>query len=105
MRGFAYQAVGPHFPDNTPEGGLSLFESSAELRHRLTEKWGLVGFVDAGSIGLRQNPDLTHLSVGAGLGARYNLGFGPVRVDVATPLTNRHGASPIQIYVSIGQSF
>jgi translocation and assembly module TamA len=105
VRGFGYQAVGPHFPDNTPEGGLSLFESSAEVRRRLTEKWGLVGFIDAGSIGLRQNPDLTHLSVGAGLGARYNLGFGPVRVDVATPLTNRRGASPIQIYVSIGQSF
>jgi translocation and assembly module TamA len=105
VRGFGYQAVGPHFPDNTPEGGLSLFESSAEVRHQLTEKWGLVGFVDAGSVGLHQNPDLTHLSVGAGVGARYNLGFGPVRVDVATPITNRRGASPIQIYVSIGQSF
>jgi translocation and assembly module TamA len=105
VRGFGYQAVGPHFPDNTPEGGLSLFEGSVELRRRLTNKWGLVGFVDAGSVGLRQNPDLTHLSVGTGLGVRYNLGFGPIRVDVGTPLTNRRGASPVQVYVSIGQSF
>ena len=105
VRGFGYQAVGPHFPDGTPEGGLSLFESSAEVRRSLGEKWGLVGFVDAGSVATHQNPDFTHLSIGAGLGARYNLGFGPIRVDVATPVTNRRGASPIQIYVSIGQSF
>jgi translocation and assembly module TamA len=105
VRGFGYQAVGPHFPDNTPEGGLSLFEGSVELRHRLTNKWGLVGFVDAGSVGLRPNPDLTHLSVGTGIGVRYNLGFGPIRVDLGTPLTNRRGASPVQVYVSIGQSF
>jgi translocation and assembly module TamA len=105
VRGFGYQDVGPHFADNTPEGGLSLFESSLELRRRLTEKWGVVGFVDAGSVGLRPNPDLTHLAVGAGLGVRYNLGFGPIRVDLATPVANRHGAAPLQIYVSIGQSF
>jgi translocation and assembly module TamA len=105
VRGFGYQDVGPHFPDNTPQGGQSLFESSLELRHRLTEKWGVVGFVDAGSVGLRPNPDLTHLAVGAGLGVRYNLGFGPIRVDLATPVANRRGAAPLQIYVSIGQSF
>ncbi len=105
VRGFGYQAVGPHFTDNTPQGGLSLFESSLEVRRRLTETWGLVGFVDAGAVGVRQNPDLTHLSVGAGLGVRYNLSFGPIRVDLATPVSNRRGASPLQIYVSIGQSF
>jgi translocation and assembly module TamA len=105
VRGFSYQAVGPHFPDNTPEGGLSLIESSAEVRHKLTEKWGLVGFIDAGSVGVRPNPDLTHLSVGAGVGVRYDLGFGPIRVDVAGPVTNRRDAAPVQIYVSIGQSF
>jgi translocation and assembly module TamA len=105
VRGFGYQDVGPRFPDNTPEGGLSVFEGSVELRHRLTERWGLAGFVDAGSVGLRPNPDLTHLSVGAGVGVRYDLGFGPIRLDLATPIANRRGASPLQIYVSIGQSF
>jgi translocation and assembly module TamA len=105
VRGFGYQDVGPRFPDNTPQGGLSLFEGSLELRRRLTDRWGVVAFTDAGSVGVRPNPDLTHLSVGAGLGVRYNLGFGPIRVDVATPIANRNGAAPLQIYVSIGQSF
>jgi translocation and assembly module TamA len=105
VRGFAYQAVGPQLADNTPEGGLGLIEASAELRQTITGRWGVVGFVDAGSVSVTRKPDFSNLSVGAGLGLRYNLPFGPIRVDVATPVTNAQGSSPVQIYVSIGQSF
>jgi translocation and assembly module TamA len=105
VRGFGYQEVGPRLADNTPEGGLSLAEASLELRRRLKGPWGVVAFVDAGTIGGAQFPSFRELSVGAGLGVRYNLGFGPIRVDVATPVTGRHGQAPFQLYVSIGQSF
>lgn len=105
VRGFGYQEVGPRLADNTPEGGLSLAEASAELRHRLSNEWGLVAFVDAGTVGTNTLPNFRDSSVGAGIGVRYNLGFGPIRVDLATPLTTRHGEPPLQIYVSIGQSF
>jgi translocation and assembly module TamA len=105
VRGFGFQEVGPRLADNTPQGGLSLAEASVELRHQLTDKWGLVAFVDAGSVGEQQLPNFNELSVGAGLGVRYNLGFGPIRVDVATPVTSRRGQAPFQLYVSIGQSF
>jgi translocation and assembly module TamA len=105
VRGFGFQDVGPRLPDNTPEGGLSLFEASGEIRHRITDRWGVVAFVDAGDVGVTKTPDFKNLAVGAGLGVRYNLGFGPIRVDVATPISNRRGGSPIQLYVSIGQSF
>ena len=44
-------------------------------------------------------------SAGAGLGVRYNLGFAPIRVDVAVPVSGRRGGAPFQVYVSIGQSF
>jgi translocation and assembly module TamA len=105
VRGFGYQEVGPRLADNTPEGGLSLLEASLELRHELTAKWGLAAFVDAGAVGMTAAPDFQDLSVGAGFGVRYNLGFAPIRVDVATPVTHRRGAAPFQIYVSIGQAF
>ncbi|MFL5295350.1 MAG: autotransporter assembly complex protein TamA [Phenylobacterium sp.] len=105
VRGFGYQEVGPRLADNTPEGGLSLVEASVELRHELTKEWGVAAFVDAGTIGTSQTPVFHDLSVGAGIGVRYNLGFGPLRVDVAVPLNARHGDAPFQIYVSIGQSF
>ena len=102
---FTIPEVGPRLADNTPEGGLSLAEASLELRRRLKGPWGVVAFVDAGTIGGAQFPSFRELSVGAGLGVRYNLGFGPIRVDVATPVTGRHGQAPFQLYVSIGQSF
>jgi translocation and assembly module TamA len=106
VRGFSYQAVGPRLSDgDTPEGGLSLIEASTEIRQQLFGRWGVVAFVDAGSISVTRSPDFSNLSVGAGLGLRYNLPFGPIRVDVATPVTNAQGSSPVQIYVSIGQSF
>ncbi len=105
VRGFGFQEVGPRLADNTPQGGLSLLEGSVELRHWLNDRWGIVGFVDAGAVGGAQFPNFRELSIGAGLGLRYNLGFGPIRIDVATPLTSRRGQAPFQAYVSIGQSF
>jgi translocation and assembly module TamA len=105
VRGFAYQAVGPRLSNNTPEGGLSLAEASVEVRQRISQQWGVAAFVDAGSVGLNQTPDFSHASIGAGIGIRYNLGFGPLRFDLATPLNPRRGDSRIQAYISIGQSF
>jgi len=105
VRGYGYQAVGPRLSDNTPEGGLSLFESSIEVRRRLTRQWGIVAFVDAGSVGTGTAPQFRDFSTGVGIGVRYNLGFGPLRLDIATPLNPRQGDGPVQVYVSIGQSF
>ncbi|HEY7901396.1 MAG TPA: autotransporter assembly complex family protein, partial [Caulobacteraceae bacterium] len=105
VRGYAYQGVGPRLADNTPEGGLSLAEASVELRHNLSAQWGVAAFVDVGTVSLSQIPDFKAVSYGAGVGVRYNLGFGPIRLDVATPLNPRRGDAPVQVYVSIGQSF
>lgn len=107
VRGFGYQAVGPRLDDidDTPLGGLSLMEASAEVRHAVVGPWGFAAFVDAGAIGTNRFPTVRDLSIGAGVGLRYNLGFGPIRIDVATPVNNRKGRAPFQLYVSIGQSF
>ena len=105
VRGYAYQAVGPRFPDNTPVGGLSLVEASVELRQQIHGPIGAVVFVDAGSVGTQQYPDFHSLSVGAGVGVRYNLGFAPLSVDLGFPLNPRQGDGPVQVYVSIGQAF
>ncbi|WP_374471641.1 autotransporter assembly complex family protein [Phenylobacterium sp.] len=105
VRGFGYQAVGPRLPDNTPRGGLSLVEASIEARQQITDRWGVVAFLDAGSVGARQVPGLDDVGIGAGLGARYDLGFGPIRADIAFPLTRKRGGESFQVYLSIGQSF
>jgi len=105
VRGYSYQAIGPRLSDNTPQGGLSLFEGAIELRHRFTQQWGGVVFIDAGAVGTEPTPNTRDFSVGAGFGVRYDLGFGPIRADIAFPLEKREGDAAFQIYLSIGQSF
>ncbi len=107
VRGYAYQSVGPHYPDNTPVGGLSLVEGSVELRRRLTSAIGGVLFVDTGTVSEQVQPDFRHTLTSVGVGLRYNLGFAPIRADLAFPLQQANGASQqaFQVYLSIGQSF
>lgn len=105
VRGYAYQAIGPRLSDNTPQGGISLIESSLEVRQKITDRWSGVAFVDAGAIGTQQTPNRGDLRAGAGFGIRYDLGFGPIRADIAAPLGRRKGDPRFQIYLSIGQSF
>lgn len=108
VRGYEYQSIGPAYSDTSPIGGLSLFETSFEVRRRIgTTPFGVVGFVDAGAVGRTLKPDFGDLSPSVGIGARYALPFAPIRVDVATPLREPAGRSlaPIQVYISVGQSF
>ncbi len=106
IRGYAYQSVGP-LVDDQPEGGRSLFESSAELRWRMTRNVGLVTFVDGGSAFASAAPDFDEtLRWGTGFGVRYYTPIGPLRVDVGFPLDRRPELDKShQIYVSLGQAF
>ncbi|MEY4249823.1 MAG: hypothetical protein RJA87_1456 [Pseudomonadota bacterium] len=105
VRGYSYQGVGPRLPDNTPKGGTTVWDGSLEVRQRLKGLWSVVAFADAGSTSDGIAPDFRSVSAGAGLGVRYDLGFGPVRFDLAVPLSSRAGDPAYQIYLSIGQSF
>ncbi len=105
VRGYQYQGVNPRLPDNTPRGGLSLFETSLEVRRSIGESFGAVAFIDAGAVGFQETPNLSNMRYAVGVGARYNLPFGPVRADIAVPLSPRDGDPAFQVYISIGQAF
>ncbi|WAC60912.1 autotransporter assembly complex protein TamA [Brevundimonas sp. SL130] len=105
VRGYSYQGVNPELPDETPRGGLSLFETSLEVRHDIGQSFQAVAFLDAGAVGFQETPNLTNMRYGAGVGVRYKLPFGPIRADIAMPLDQRDGDSAFQIYISIGQAF
>jgi translocation and assembly module TamA len=107
VRGYEYQNVGPHYPDNTPEGGLSLIDATVELRRHIAGPFGGVLFLDSGTVGSQATPSFSHIASSVGVGLRYNLGFAPVRIDLATPLNRLSAASqpPVQVYLSVGQSF
>jgi translocation and assembly module TamA len=104
VRGFGYQQLGPLDPDGRPIGGLSLVEGAAEFRYRFGN-YGVVGFVDAGQVYDKAVPDFSGIRTGVGIGARYYTNFGPLRVDVATPLGRKPGESRFNLYISIGQAF
>ena len=105
VRGYEYQGVGPRLPDNTPRGGLSLFEASVEVRRDVWRNFQAVAFLDAGAIGFQETPNFNNLRYGAGVGVRYRLPFGPIRADIAFPIDRREGDADFQVYVSIGQAF
>ena len=104
VRGYSFQAVGPQAADGTPTGGDSLVEASFEARFRFGD-FGIVPFFDAGEVDTSLIPRFRNVRYGGGLGFRYYTGFGPVRIDVATPANPRPGDPRVQFYVSIGQAF
>jgi translocation and assembly module TamA len=104
VRGFGFQELGPRDADNIPLGGRSLTEFALEGRYRFGD-YGVVAFVDAGQVDESQLPRVSDLRFGAGIGGRLYTNFGPVRVDVATPIGRRPGEARISLYVSIGQAF
>ncbi|TXC70766.1 outer membrane protein assembly factor [Sphingomonas ginsenosidivorax] len=105
VRGYGYQAIGPRDPNNDPIGGRSLTEFAVEARVKAFGNFGIVPFLDAGNIYTSPLPKFTGLQYGAGLGVRYYSNFGPIRLDVGTPLNPRAGDSRIAVYVSLGQAF
>ncbi len=105
VRGQAYQSLG--FTSSTTgrdSGGTGFIGASLEVRTKVTESIGIVGFADYSQIasdGLFGGDTLDHS--GAGLGIRYATGFGPIRLDVGVPVSGED--SNPQIYIGIGQSF
>lgn len=104
VRGFGYQQLGPKDPNNDPIGGRSLNEAAVEARYRFGS-FGIVGFVDAGQVYRSSTPDFSDMRYGVGLGGRFYTNFGPMRLDVATPLQREPGESRVSVYISIGQAF
>lgn len=105
VRGYGFQDVGPKDADGDPVGGRSFTELAAEIRFRITDTIGIVPFFDAGALYTTSYPELGGFQYGAGIGARYYSSFGPIRLDVATPINGRRGDPDVAIYVSIGQAF
>jgi translocation and assembly module TamA len=105
VRGYGFQELGPHDPVfDDPIGGRSLTEFALEARIRVGD-FGIVPFVDAGNVSTTPLPRFGNLQFGAGIGARYHTRFGPIRIDVGTPINPRRGDPRIAVYVSLGQAF
>ena len=108
VRGYGYQRLGPRDIDGDPIGGRSLAEFALEARIRLKAfggNFGVVPFLDGGTLSTGAFPSMKDWQFGAGLGLRYYSSFGPIRLDVGTPLNPQKDDSRIAVVVSLGQAF
>ncbi|MES2253412.1 MAG: BamA/TamA family outer membrane protein [Pseudomonadota bacterium] len=105
VRGFAYQSIGPQFPDNKPVGAKSVDAATIEFRQRILEDYGVAAFVDAGQASAGGTPFSGAVRVGAGIGARYYTPLGAVRADIAVPLNRIRGGDAFELYIGLGQAF
>ncbi|MGR3491730.1 MAG: autotransporter assembly complex protein TamA [Shimia sp.] len=100
VRGQPYQSLGVG-----STGGRSFYGLSLEGRLEIRENIGAVAFVDYGYVGPETFFDGSGDDhAGAGIGVRYLTGFGPIRADIALPVSGGTGDG-VQIYVGIGQAF
>ncbi|MFD1327946.1 autotransporter assembly complex protein TamA [Mycoplana ramosa] len=105
VRGYGFQDISPLNSKGERLGGRSYVLASAEVRFNVTEKIGIVPFIDAGTVSRDEIPDFSDIRAGAGIGLRYATPFGPIRLDVAVPLNPYDDGDTFGIYAGVGQAF
>ena len=114
VRGWGRYEVSPLTESGQPIGGLTVVETSGEIRIPVGAKLSAVAFVDAGSVG--RNPwklDPGGFRAAVGPGVRYDTPIGPVRLDLGIQLNQIPGLlvrgkperRPWRAHISIGQAF
>jgi len=114
VRGWGRYELSPLTESGQPIGGLTVVETSGEVRVPLGPKLSAVAFVDAGNVG--RNPwqlDPGGFRVAVGPGVRYDTPIGPVRFDVGYQLNPIPGLlvkgeperRSWRAHISIGQAF
>ena len=84
VRGYAYNSLGPINDLGQVIGGKNLSVGSLEFEYPLIGKWSVAAFYDTGrAYSVASEP----FSEGAGVGIRWKSPIGPVRLDVASALS------------------
>lgn len=106
VRGQAYRGLGA-IQAGRSSGGRSFAGLSGELRRGIGDTaFGVVAFADAGYISADAwGAGNSEWHAGGGLGLRYTTPFGPIRVDLASPLAGKTAGGNLYLYIGIGQAF
>lgn len=103
VRGWARQELGPQI-NGDPVGGRSLFEANVELRFPIFGILTGAAFCDFGNVWLGAfDFPMDDLRYSAGLGIRVTTPIGPIRLDVAAPISDIDKTT--QVHISVGQAF
>ena len=107
VRSFRESELGPKDSQGDPLGGEAWNAASVEARWRVAGRFETALFVDAGNV-VQTMDDWGRFdgwSFGVGLGLRYMLPVGPVRLDGALNPDPREGDSDGAVHLTVGLSF
>ncbi|CUS47885.1 MAG: autotransporter translocation and assembly module outer membrane component TamA [Idiomarinaceae bacterium HL-53] len=97
VRGYAYRSIGPVNDLGEVEGGRHLIMSSVEIDYEYRAQWRVAAFIDAGNA---FNDLGEPLKFGVGLGLRWQTPIGPIRIDLASGLSDP--GDSIRLHLTIG---
>lgn len=107
VRSYRESQLGPVDASGNKVGGEAATTATVELRQGIWKRIQLAAFVDAGTVEL-QHEDILRFSdpgFGVGLGLRYLLPIGPIRLDGAVNPDPEPGESNSTVHLSVGFSF
>lgn len=107
VRSFEESQLGPKDDQGEPLGGEGFTTFSVELRQRLRGRLEGAVFYDVGNVTVDHGDLLKFEDLGqaVGVGLRYNLPVGPVRVDFALNPAPKEFESDYEVHVSLGFAF
>lgn len=108
VRSFAEREMGPDsVHGSTPLGGLSTMVLNAEFSYEIISNLEIAGFIDAGTVD-PENGSLfaaTDLRYAVGMGLRYQLPIGPLRIDYGYNPDRKAGEKAGALHLTFGFAF
>lgn len=99
VRGYDYKSISPENDSGELTGASRLAVGSVEYQYNVTGKWWGAVFVDAGEAVNDFNS--RDFKIGAGVGVRWASPLGPIKFDVARPVSDRVEKG-WQFYIGLG---
>lgn len=92
--------------NGNPTGGLSAWSANVELIQSVSNSLKCVAFFDAGATSANAGDlNTAEIDMAVGLGVRFNLPIGPVRLEYGYNLTKDPGEPTGALHLAIGLTF
>jgi translocation and assembly module TamA len=97
IRGYDYKSISPRDKNGVPVGARNLLTGSIEYNYTFIPRWRAALFVDGGSA---FDTFTDPFYVGTGVGVRWVSPVGPIRLDVASAISE--SGHPLRLHFSMG---
>jgi len=99
IRGYKYNSISPRDSKGKLTGAAKLITTSIEYQYNIINGWWGAVFIDTGEA--VNNIRCSNFKTGAGIGIRRASLIGPVRFDLALPISDKE-TKRMQFYISLG---